>query len=100
MLPAGLRSTFAVRLVVRLIVLLCLSGAVVFANGHSASAPVLSPEELAYLKSRGPIIFVSQSSYPPFEFHQKDGSMDGICSELARWISTEMGIQARFVSKL
>jgi|GEM_PF-445542 len=57
-----------------------------------------TPEEIRYLQSHGPIVFVSQSSYPPFEFLQKDGSMDGISIELARWMSTEMGFQTRFLN--
>ena len=58
----------------------------------------LSPEERQYLQSHGPIVFISQTSYPPFESLQKDGSMDGICIELARWMSTEMGFQTRFLN--
>lgn len=57
----------------------------------------LTDEERHYLSSRGPIVFVSQTSYPPFEFVQKDGSMDGMCIELVRWISTEAGFQTRFL---
>ena len=98
MLPTGLSSPFIIRCVISMMVLLCLSGSAAVASGRSGSAQVFSPEELSYLKSHGPIVFVSQSSYPPFEFRQKDGSMDGICIELARWMSTEMGIQVRFVS--
>ncbi len=64
---------------------------------HTDCADVFSSEELAYLSSHGPIVFVSQASYPPFEFRQKDGTMDGISVELARWMTTEMGIQTRFV---
>lgn len=98
MLPTGLSSPFIIRCVISMMVLLCLSGSAAVASGRSGSAQVFSPEELSYLKSHGPIVFVSQSSYPPIEFRQKDGSMDGICIELARWMSTEMGIQVRFVS--
>ncbi len=58
---------------------------------------LFTDQERAWLASHGPVVFVSQSNYPPFEFHEKDGSMDGICIELARWMSTEMGFQTRFV---
>lgn len=67
----------------------------------SSDAPArleLSNEERQYLQSRGPILFVSQTSYPPFEFVQKDSSMDGMCIELARWISTEAGFQPKFLN--
>jgi ABC-type amino acid transport/signal transduction systems, periplasmic component/domain len=65
---------------------------------RSAGSSVFTAEEQAWLASHGPIVFVSQSSYPPFEFRQKDGTLDGICIELARWMATEMGLQVRFVS--
>jgi PAS domain S-box-containing protein len=81
-----------------LLLLSILSGAAVFAGNRSDTIPVLTSDEQAWLKSHGPIVFVSQSAYPPFEFRQKDGSMEGICIELARWMSTEMGIQVRFIS--
>jgi polar amino acid transport system substrate-binding protein len=75
-----------------------LFAAVVSAANRSGAPQPFSSEEQAWLAAHGPIVFVSQSSYPPFEFRQKDGSMDGICIELARWMSTEMGLQVRFVS--
>ncbi|MDD2856396.1 MAG: transporter substrate-binding domain-containing protein, partial [Desulfuromonadaceae bacterium] len=34
----------------------------------------------------------------PFEFAREDGQMDGMCIELARWISTEAGFQVRFLN--
>jgi two-component system cell cycle sensor histidine kinase/response regulator CckA len=75
---------------------LALSCSVVFSD-HPKTLD-FSPEEINYLQSHGPIVFVSQSNYPPFEFLQKDGSMDGVCIELARWMSTEMGFKTRFLS--
>ncbi|MFO7766813.1 MAG: transporter substrate-binding domain-containing protein [Pelovirga sp.] len=57
----------------------------------------LSVEERAFLDSRGPVIFVSQSNYPPFEFVHADGSRDGMTIELANWLATEIGFRARFV---
>lgn len=63
-----------------------------------AKTSILTDEEKAWLAAHGPVVFVSQIQYPPFEFRQKDDSMDGICIELVHWLSTEMGFQARFVS--
>ncbi|WP_320055653.1 ATP-binding protein [Desulfuromonas thiophila] len=60
--------------------------------------PQLSDSERRWLAQHGPLVFVSQEHYPPFEFRQKDGSLDGICIELARWMTTELGIQARFIA--
>jgi polar amino acid transport system substrate-binding protein len=90
---------FSVQTVLLLSLLLGLLVTVAVSSANRAAvADLLSAEESAYLKSHGPIVFVSQSSYPPFEFRQKDGSMDGICIELARWMTTELGIQTRFES--
>lgn len=57
----------------------------------------LTAEERAFLDSHGPIIFVSQSNYPPFEFVHADGSRDGMTIELTNWLATEIGFRARFV---
>jgi signal transduction histidine kinase/ABC-type amino acid transport substrate-binding protein len=58
----------------------------------------LTSEERQYLNSHGPILFVSQTTYPPFEFLQKDNSMDGMSIELARWMATELGIKVKFLN--
>lgn len=68
-----------------------------YSSGDQNSTLELTPDERRYLLSRGAIIFVSQTNYPPFEFRQPDGSMDGMCIELARWLSTEAGFQAKFL---
>lgn len=57
----------------------------------------LTPEERAFLESHGPVVFVSQSNYPPFEFVHNDSSRDGMTIELAHWLATEVGFRARFV---
>ena len=57
----------------------------------------LTTEERNFLNSRGPVVFVSQSNYPPFEFVHADGSRDGITIELATWLATEIGFRARFI---
>ena len=59
---------------------------------------LLTPEELSYLKEHGPITFVSQTNYPPFEAQQVNGTMDGMSVELARWLSTEFGIKVIFTN--
>lgn len=84
--------------IVLLLTSLLFSSAVGFAENRPGSGSPFTPEEQAWLASHGPIIFVSQSNYPPFEFIQKDGSLDGISVELAHWMATEMGLQTRFVS--
>ncbi|WP_028583909.1 response regulator [Desulfogranum mediterraneum] len=56
----------------------------------------LSVEEQSWLESKGEVVFVSQSLYPPFEFVDNDQSRAGMCLELVRWIATEFGMKARF----
>lgn len=58
----------------------------------------LTVEERQYLQSHDPLVFVSQTTYPPFEFIRKDNSMDGMCIELVRWMSTELGINVTFLN--
>ncbi len=62
-----------------------------------ADSDILTEEELQYLQDNPEIVFVSQTSYPPFEFIDDSGERQGMCIELARWISTEFGFQAAFV---
>ena len=57
----------------------------------------LTPEEKKYLAARGPIVFISQENYPPFEFRRANGVHDGMMIELARWMSSEIGFRTRFV---
>ena len=61
-----------------------------------ARADVLSPSERAWLKHNEPVIFVSQTTYPPFEFIDRAGQRQGMCLDLARWIAAEFGFQVRF----
>ena len=60
----------------------------------------LTEEEKRYLKNKGEIVFVSQTTYPPFEFVEKNGEHTGMCIELARWMATEFGFKARFTDTL
>ncbi len=59
-------------------------------------ASPLSKAERVWLHEKGEIIFVSQTHYPPFEFVDRDNSRKGMCIEMARWISTEMGFKVSF----
>lgn len=63
---------------------------------YGLSNEILTADERRFLDSHGPIIFVSQSQYPPFEAVQEDGSMDGMCIELVRWMATEFGVKVEF----
>ena len=56
----------------------------------------LTEEERAWLDENKPIVFVSQSNYPPFEYVNNEGRPAGMSIELARWLSTELGFNARF----
>jgi PAS domain S-box-containing protein len=58
----------------------------------------LTAAEQAYLDSQGPVVFVSQANYPPFEFRQSNGVQDGMTIELAHWLATEIGFRAKFVA--
>lgn len=57
----------------------------------------LTSAEQDYLRGKKVITFISQTHYPPFEFIGPDGDHTGMCIELARWIATEYGFEARFI---
>jgi len=63
---------------------------------QSVNANELSKEEEDYIKKNGPLIFVSQTNYPPFEFIASDGDHTGMCIDLVRWIATEFGFKVNF----
>ncbi len=52
--------------------------------------------ERQFLANNSPIVFISQSHYPPFEFID-NGERSGMTIELARWMATELGFSARFI---
>ncbi|GEM_PF-1949392 len=56
----------------------------------------LTAAEREFLQKNSPIVFVSQSHYPPFEFID-NGERSGMTIELARWMATELGFSARFI---
>ena len=66
----------------------------------SAAVPTesrLTPEEQTWLEANEPIVFVSQTSYPPFEFVDEEGHRQGMSIALVRWMSREMGFDAEFL---
>lgn len=56
----------------------------------------LTPAEREFLSENSPLVFISQTHYPPFEFVE-DGERSGMTIELARWMATELGFSARFI---
>jgi len=67
------------------------------AQAQTPRAQPLTAEERAFLDSAGPIVFVSQTNYPPFEFvDPATSARKGMMIELAAWISTEFGFHADF----
>ena len=62
----------------------------------SLQATQLSEAERDWLREKGEITFVSQTLYPPFEFVDQNDGRKGMCIEMARWISTELGFKVSF----
>jgi PAS domain S-box-containing protein len=56
----------------------------------------LSNEERAFLLKKGPIRFVSQTNYPPFECIDTDRQREGMMLDVVRWLAAEMGFQPHF----
>jgi ABC-type amino acid transport substrate-binding protein len=53
-------------------------------GANTVAAGALSANQLAWLKHNEPIVFVSQTAYPPFEFIDNDGQRKGMCLDLIR----------------
>ncbi|MCZ4305270.1 EAL domain-containing protein [Zoogloeaceae bacterium G21618-S1] len=71
--------------------------AVTRAQAQTLPQETLTAQERAFLDTAGPIVFISQSHYPPFEFVDPNtGARKGMMIELATWISTEFGFHAEF----
>lgn len=62
----------------------------------SCAALELSSEERAFLRDKGPIVFVSQTNYPPFEFTDTDQQREGMMLDVVRWLAVEMGFRPLF----
>lgn len=67
---------------------------------HLLAAPgnalELTNEERAFLQKKGPIRFVSQTNYPPFEFADANRQREGMMLDVVRWLAVEMGFQPHF----
>jgi diguanylate cyclase (GGDEF)-like protein/PAS domain S-box-containing protein len=67
------------------------------ARAQGSLGEPLTEAERAYLAGRGPIVFISQTHYPPFEFIDPETTLPkGMMIELAQWIATEFGFHATF----
>ena len=75
---------------------LVVAGGLALGIGSTAAADLLTAAERAWLEEHGPISFVSQTTYPPFEFVDSSGERQGMCLDLVRWISSELGFSAVF----
>lgn len=60
-------------------------------------AIALSSDEMAYLRTKDMIVFVSQTRYPPFEFTDTNQQHEGIMLDVVRWMAMEIGFQPVFV---
>lgn len=76
--------------------LLCVVTSALWTSAAQAAPEDLTAEERAWLDAKETITFISQSSYPPFEFEDETGAIDGMSVELARWIAAEFGFKATF----
>jgi len=79
----------------RNIVLVFVAAWLLMPSASTVAANALSASQLAWLKHNEPIIFVSQTAYPPFEFID-DGQRKGMCMDLLRWMSRELGFRVEF----
>ncbi len=81
--------------VCRLILLAAIIASFTQSSARAYTGELTTAEE-DYLKQKEPIVFVSQTHYPPFEFVGADGNHTGMCIDLVRWIATEFGFQVHF----
>ncbi|HEN21065.1 MAG TPA: PAS domain S-box protein, partial [Desulfobacteraceae bacterium] len=75
-----------------------LSVFLIFISLSHVSAFDLTSEEKEYLRTKGTIVFASQTWYPPFEFLDADKQQEGMMLDIARWMSVEMGFQRTFIN--
>ncbi|MBN2333826.1 MAG: transporter substrate-binding domain-containing protein, partial [Deltaproteobacteria bacterium] len=82
---------------IRNYLLTLLTAGILLGYGSKAVAIELTPAERHYLNDAGTITFISQSTYPPFEFIAEGGKITGMCIELVHWMAAEFGFKARFL---
>jgi len=63
----------------------------------SSHASTLSSKEQAYINGKKEIVFAMRPAYAPFCFSSNE-QVTGMDVELVRWMATEMGFKARFVT--
>ncbi len=68
------------------------------AGAITSAADPLTPAERAWLDAHQPIVFVSQTTYPPFEFVDEVGARRGMCLDLARWIAEIFEFEVEFAN--
>lgn len=56
-----------------------------------------SQDQLDAIKAAGKIVVGIEGTYPPFTYHEEDGSPAGIDVELARKIAEKLGVEVEFV---
>ena len=76
----------------------CLSLVFLFISISHVFAIDLSSEEREYLSTKGTIVFVSQTRYPPFEITDANRQHEGMMLDIARWIAVEMGFKPVFTN--
>ena len=92
----GLSGPFE-RLCKALLVFCAITVSMALLDLGQVKAEELSPSERAWLLHNQPVVFVSQASYPPFEFTNQEGQRQGMCLDLVRWIAEEYDFQIRLV---
>jgi len=81
-----------------LIMVCCFSLVFLFVSISRVCAIDLSGEEREYLRTKGTIVFVSQTRYPPFEYTDADRQHEGMMIDFARWMAVEMGFKPVFMN--
>ncbi|WP_373887966.1 cystine ABC transporter substrate-binding protein [Massilia sp. CF038] len=70
--------------------------ALVFAS--ALALPALSADLLATAKARGTLKIALEGTYPPFNFKDKAGQLDGYDVDVAKLVAARMGLKPEFVT--
>ncbi|PKN04622.1 MAG: hypothetical protein CVU74_05955, partial [Deltaproteobacteria bacterium HGW-Deltaproteobacteria-9] len=82
----------------RLLAVCCFSLIFLLGSISPVCAIDLSNAEREYLRTKGTIVFVSQTRYPPFEFTDAaDKQHEGMMLDIARCMAVEMGFKPVFI---